>query len=87
MIDFQTNPQRYRHWKLQVDGDTAQLIMDVSEDAGLFPGYQLKPNPYDLRVDIDLPVPISFSARWACAVNVFFYFCSVCVNFFSLVST
>ncbi len=54
MIDFQTTPQRYRHWKLQVDGDTAQLIMDVSEDAGLFPGYQLKLNSYDLGVDIEL---------------------------------
>jgi benzoyl-CoA-dihydrodiol lyase len=54
MIDFQTDPSRYRHWKLQVEGEVAHLIMDVSEDAGLFPGYQLKLNSYDLGVDIEL---------------------------------
>ncbi len=35
-IDFQTDPSRYRHWKLQVDGDTATLVMDVDENGGLF---------------------------------------------------
>jgi benzoyl-CoA-dihydrodiol lyase len=54
MIDFQTDPSRYRHWKLKVEGEVANLIMDVSEDAGLFPGYQLKLNSYDLGVDIEL---------------------------------
>src|SRR5258708_21602066 len=53
-IDFQTDPSRYRHWKLQVDGDTATLVMDVDENAGLFEGYQLKLNSYDLGVDIEL---------------------------------
>jgi benzoyl-CoA-dihydrodiol lyase len=53
-IDFQTDPSRYRHWKLQVDGDTATLIMDVDENGGLFEGYQLKLNSYDLGVDIEL---------------------------------
>ena len=53
-IDFQTEPARYRHWKLAFEGDTAQLIMDVDEDAGLFEGYQLKLNSYDLGVDIEL---------------------------------
>jgi benzoyl-CoA-dihydrodiol lyase len=53
-IDFQTDPSRYRHWKLQVDGDTATLVMDVDENGGLFEGYQLKLNSYDLGVDIEL---------------------------------
>jgi len=53
-IDFQTEPARYRHWKLAFDGDTAHLMMDVDENAGLFPGYQLKLNSYDLGVDIEL---------------------------------
>src|SRR6201986_2758981 len=53
-IDFQTDPSRYRHWKLAVDGDTATLTMDVDEDGGLFEGYQLKLNSYDLGVDIEL---------------------------------
>ena len=46
--------QRYRHWKLAVDGDTATLTMDVDENGGLFEGYQLKLNSYDLGVDIEL---------------------------------
>jgi benzoyl-CoA-dihydrodiol lyase len=53
-IDFQTEPARYRHWKLKFDGDLAELIMDVDENAGLFEGYQLKLNSYDLGVDIEL---------------------------------
>src|ERR1700743_686115 len=53
-IDFQTDPSRYRHWKLAGDGDTATLTMDVDENGGLFEGYQLKLNSYDLGVDIEL---------------------------------
>jgi len=53
-IDFQTAPARYRHWKLKFDGDVAELIMDVDENAALFQGYQLKLNSYDLGVDIEL---------------------------------
>ena len=53
-IDFQTEPQRYRHWKLHVDGEVATLTMDVDENGGLFEGYQLKLNSYDLGVDIEL---------------------------------
>src|SRR6201986_1637432 len=53
-IDFQTDPSRYRHWKLDVAGDVATLTMDVDEDGGLFEGYQLKLNSYDLGVDIEL---------------------------------
>src|SRR5213080_1495021 len=53
-IDFQTDPARYRHWKLAVDGEVATLTMDVDENGGLFEGYQLKLNSYDLGVDIEL---------------------------------
>lgn len=54
VIDFQTDPSRYRHWRYQVDGGVAWLTMDVDENAGLFDGYQLKLNSYDLGVDIEL---------------------------------
>src|SRR6195256_3195353 len=53
-IDFQTDPSRYRHWKLKVDGDVATLLMDVDEKGTLFEGYELKLNSYDLGVDIEL---------------------------------
>src|SRR4051794_11178626 len=53
-IDFQTDPSRYRHWKLATDGEVATLTMDVDENAPLFEGYQLKLNSYDLGVDIEL---------------------------------
>jgi benzoyl-CoA-dihydrodiol lyase len=53
-IDFQTEPARYRHWKLTVDGRVATLLMDVDEKGGLFEGYELKLNSYDLGVDIEL---------------------------------
>ena len=53
-IDFRTSPDRYRHWKLSVEGPVAFLTMDVNEDAGLRPGYKLKLNSYDLGVDIEL---------------------------------
>src|ERR1700756_3861490 len=53
-IDFLTDPSRYRHWKLAVDGEVATLTMDVDENGGLFEGYQLKLNSYDLGVDIEL---------------------------------
>src|SRR5882724_7046630 len=53
-IDFATEPSRYRHWKLSVEGDVATLLMDVDENSPLFEGYQLKLNSYDLGVDIEL---------------------------------
>ena len=53
-IDFQTDPSKYRHWKVEYDGPVAWLTMDVDEDGGLFDGYQLKLNSYDLGVDIEL---------------------------------
>ncbi|HEX9818664.1 MAG TPA: 2,3-epoxybenzoyl-CoA dihydrolase [Methylomirabilota bacterium] len=53
-VDFRTEPSRYRHWRLGVDGRVATLAMDVREDGGLLPGYELKLNSYDLGVDIEL---------------------------------
>src|ERR1700720_3883261 len=53
-IDFVTDPSRYRHWKLSVDGEVATLVLDVDEKGGLFEGYDLKLNSYDLGVDIEL---------------------------------
>jgi len=54
MIDFQTEPARYRHWKLAFDGPVATLTMDVDPTAPLLGGYELKLNSYDLGVDIEL---------------------------------
>src|SRR5436190_2403282 len=54
MITFQTAPDQYHHWKLNIDGSVATLSMDVSEDDTLNEGYKLKLNSYDLGVDIEL---------------------------------
>jgi benzoyl-CoA-dihydrodiol lyase len=54
VIDFQTHPDSYRHWKLRVEGPVAYLEMAVDPDGGLDPGYELKMNSYDLGVDIEL---------------------------------
>jgi benzoyl-CoA-dihydrodiol lyase len=54
MINFQTSPEHYRHWKLNIEGAVAHLSMDVQEDATLAEGYKLKLNSYDLGVDIEL---------------------------------
>ncbi|MBE1285445.1 MAG: 2,3-epoxybenzoyl-CoA dihydrolase [Rhodobacteraceae bacterium] len=54
VIDFQTDPSKYRHWKVEYDGEVANLFMDVDEKGGLFEGYELKLNSYDLGVDIEL---------------------------------
>ncbi len=53
-VDYQTNPSRYRHWRLEFGGPVATLVMDVNEEAPLRPGYKLKLNSYDLGVDIEL---------------------------------
>jgi benzoyl-CoA-dihydrodiol lyase len=53
-IDFQTDPSRYRHWRIEIDGDVASLVMDVDPNGGLAPDYELKLNSYDLGVDIEL---------------------------------
>src|SRR5690349_22510749 len=54
LVSFQTDPSRYRHWRLAVEGPVATLAMDVAEDNGLRDGYELKLNSYDLGVDIEL---------------------------------
>lgn len=54
MIDFQTNPSKYNHWKISFEGEVATLTMDVNPAATLKPGYELKMNSYDLGVDIEL---------------------------------
>jgi benzoyl-CoA-dihydrodiol lyase len=53
-VDFRTHPGQYRHWRLACDGPVATLTMDVDEQGGLVPGYELKLNSYDLGVDIEL---------------------------------
>ncbi|HLM23679.1 MAG TPA: 2,3-epoxybenzoyl-CoA dihydrolase [Pyrinomonadaceae bacterium] len=54
VIVFQTSPNQYKHWKLQIFGAVATLSMDVQEDETLAEGYKLKLNSYDLGVDIEL---------------------------------
>ena len=54
MINFQTSPDQYHHWKLDINGAVATVSMDVSEDDTLNEGYKLKLNSYDLGVDIEL---------------------------------
>ena len=53
-VDYQTEPSKYKHWRVAYDGPVATLTMDVNEDGGLRPGYKLKLNSYDLGVDIEL---------------------------------
>ena len=54
IVDYQTHPSRYKHWKLKFEGPVATLVADFDENAGLRPGYKLKLNSYDLGVDIEL---------------------------------
>ncbi len=54
IVNFETHPSRYRHWKLKIEGPAAYLTLDIQDDGGLRPGYQLKLNSYDLGVDIEL---------------------------------
>src|SRR4029077_3496576 len=53
-VSFATDPARYVHWRLSIDGTVATLVMDVDEQGGLRPGYAMKLNSYDLGVDIEL---------------------------------
>ena len=69
-IDFNTDPSRYRHWKLAVEGEVATLTMDVDENAPLFEGYQLKLNSYDLGVDIELADALE-RLRWTPRVRAY----------------
>ena len=54
LVRFGTDPSRYRHWTLSVEGDVARLKLDIDEEGGIKPGYKLKLNSYDLGVDIEL---------------------------------
>ena len=54
LVDYQTDPEHYRHLKLEFDGAIARVVLDVDEDSGVRPGYKLKLNSYDLGVDIEL---------------------------------
>jgi benzoyl-CoA-dihydrodiol lyase len=54
IVDYQTHPSQYKHWKLTFEGPVATLAADFDENAGLRPGYKLKLNSYDLGVDIEL---------------------------------
>ncbi len=53
-VEFRVSPERYKHWRVSCDGPVATLVMDVDEQGGLVPGYELKLNSYDLGVDIEL---------------------------------
>src|SRR5215468_6349724 len=53
-VSFETHPDRYRHWRMSVDGPVATLTLAVAEDGGITGGYELKMNSYDLGVDIEL---------------------------------
>src|ERR1700704_885651 len=53
-VSFDTHPDSYRHWRLELAGEVARLVLDVDEQGGLVPGYELKLNSYDLGVDIEL---------------------------------
>ncbi len=53
-IDYETHPDRYKHWRLSFAGPIATLHLDIDEDGGILPGYKLKLNSYDLGVDIEL---------------------------------
>jgi benzoyl-CoA-dihydrodiol lyase len=53
-VSFDTGPDRYRHWRMDVDGEVATLTLLVDQDGGIVPGYELKSNSYDLGVDIEL---------------------------------
>ncbi|ODU07061.1 MAG: benzoyl-CoA-dihydrodiol lyase, partial [Pseudonocardia sp. SCN 72-86] len=53
-VSFATSPESYRHWRLSIDGSVATLALDIDEQGGIVPGYELKMNSYDLGVDIEL---------------------------------
>ena len=53
-VDYQTEPVRYAHLKLDFEGPLARVKIDIQEDRGIRPGYKLKLNSYDLGVDIEL---------------------------------
>jgi benzoyl-CoA-dihydrodiol lyase len=54
VVEFRVDPDSYRHWRCAVNGAVATVTMDVAEQGGIVPGYDLKLNSYDLGVDIEL---------------------------------
>ena len=54
LVDYRTDPSKYRHWSLSCEGEVATLTLNIDEDGGIRPGYKLKLNSYDLGVDIEL---------------------------------
>ncbi len=59
-LDFDIHPKDFTHWRLEVDGDVARLVMAVQEDKGQRDDYVLKLNSYDLGVDIELASALNF---------------------------
>src|SRR5260370_1237272 len=53
-VEFRVSPDRYKHWRMSCDGPVGTLVIDVDEQGGIVPGYELKLNSYDLGVDIEL---------------------------------
>ncbi len=73
MMKLMTSPEQYKHWRLKIDGNVAFLVLDVDEDGGVFNGYQLKLNSYDLGVDIELDDAVQrlrFEHPEVCAVVI-----------------
>lgn len=54
LVIYDRDPESYKHWSLDVDGDIATLTLTVDEEGGIRPGYTLKLNSYDLGVDMEL---------------------------------
>lgn len=54
IVTFDRNPNNYKHWELLIEGSRATIFLDVAENEGIRPGYELKLNSYDLGVDIEL---------------------------------
>src|SRR5438045_1417866 len=53
-LSFDTNPSKYRHWALAVDGEIARLTMKVEPSGGAKTEIELKSNSDDLSVDTEL---------------------------------
>ena len=54
LVTFDRDPNNYKHWELLIEGSRATIFLDVAENEGIRPGYELKLNSYDLGVDIEL---------------------------------
>ena len=54
IVTFDRDPNNYKHWELLIEDTRATIFLDVAENEGIRPGYELKLNSYDLGVDIEL---------------------------------